>query len=1151
MPPFHPGCRETPGRPAPRRIRGIALLVALLLVAAPLAAQAGKGLRVACPDSIRAIPAATPGVPLDPRRAAIVRAALTAAESAAPLDFEVALRMRNFAELQARIARGELISAGEMAAKYFPLPADYAAVVAWLNAEGLTITAEDSTRLSVFVRGTARQLQDVFQMSFARVGFEGGEYTSAVSAPSVPTSLAPALLGLNGLQPEFHPHKMATASMARPFSLTSNAAPYIPSQILRAYSANNTNLTGTGQIIAIVIDTFPADSDLTMFWTQCGVSQSLGNITKIQVISGSLSGIDASEATIDAELTSSIAPGAKVRIYATTDLRSSYLSQAYREVYDDTSTNPGLHQLDLSFGINENQTTTSELQSDQQIFASLAARGVTIFASSGDGGSNPNPSTGGYSASSPANPSHPASDPSVTGVGGTSLTLDPGTGNEATETGWSISQVSSGFAASGGGVSQVFPRPSWQTGPGVPAGSMRLVPDVASTSDPNLGCYIVLNGSGVIFGGTSVSAPVWAGFGALLNQARAGAGLDPLGILGPKIYPLIGTTSLRDITSGNNGLYSAGPGYDLVTGVGTPVMSLLVQTLAPQTASPQILIQPASQTITPGQNAVYTVTATGSPLPSYQWQREPAGSSTWANVADGGSYSGSASGTLTVSAVTMAMSGDLFQCVVSNTNGSVTSAPPAALVVSNPLVVTTLAGSAGNRGSTDGTGTAVRFTDPADVTVDSAGNVYVSDTGNNTIRKITPAGVVSTLAGLAGTTGSTDGTASAARFNAPTGITVDNAGNVYVADTDNETLRKITPAGAVSTVAGQAGQSGSADGTGTAAQFASPSDVNVDSAGNLYVADAGNDTIRKITPAGGVTTVAGLAGVSGSADGTGTAARFNVPEGVTVDSSGNLYVADAANHTIRKITPAGAVTTLAGLAGTSGGADGPGSMARFQFPADLIVDTAGNLFVADTDNHAIRKVTPAGVVATVAGLVGTSGNADGTGTAARFFYPTGVTVDASGNVYVADTNNHTIRECVPLAVPTVTTQPQSQTVTAGDTVSFSVTATGSPVLLYQWSFNGTPLSGATANTYTIVGAQAANAGSYTVTVTNTAGSATSNLATLTVNPAATPASASGSSGGGGSGGGGAFPAWFALALVFLGAARVAAPRPHARRVERR
>jgi len=1150
MPSAQPGRHTRSGRPAAAwRAARPALLLALLLPV-PLAALSSNGPRVAFTDSIREIPAASPGATPDPRHAAIVRAALSPAETSAPMDVEVALRMRNFAELQARVARGEIIAPDEMAAKYFPLPADYAAVVAWVGAQGLTITHQDPTRLSVFVRGTVRQLQDIFQMDFARVAFEGGEFTSAVTAPNLPTSLAAALVGINGLQPHLRPHKMAAAPDPRPLSLNSNAPPYIPSQILKAYNANSLNLDGTGQTIAIVIDTFPADNDLTTFWTQCHVNQAIGNtqhlsnVTKIQVINGSLAGVGPEEATIDAELTSSLAPGAKIRVYATTDLNPSYLSQAYQEVYNDASTNPGLHQLDLSYGINEDQVSNSELRSDGQIFAALAARGVTIFASSGDGGSNPNASTGSYAATAAAQPGHPASDPSVTGVGATTLTLDLGSGNEAGETGWSIGTYSGGQAASGGGVSRVFTRPTWQTGPGVPSGTMRLVPDVAATGDPSDGCYIVVNGSGVIFGGTSVSAPIWAGFCALLNQARAAAGLDPIGLLGPKIYPLIGTTSLRDITSGNNGAYNCGPGYDLVTGVGTPIMSTLVQSLAPASPSPAILIQPVSLTIAPGQDAVFSVTATGSPLPSYQWQRETAGTSTWANLGNGSPYSGATAGTLTVSPAITTMSGDLFQCIVTNTNGTATTAP-AALVVSYPLVVMTLAGSAGNSGSTDGTGTAARFTDPADVTVDGAGNVYVSDTDNFAIRKITPAGAVTTLAGLAGARGSTDGTASAARFNHPTGITVDGAGNVYVADTDNETIRKITAAGVVTTVAGQAGRTGSADGTGTAAQFSSPSDVNVDSAGNLYIADAGNNTIRRITPTGVVTTVAGVAGASGSTDGTGAGARFSSPEGVTVDGAGNLYVADTNNQTIRKISPAGAVTTLAGAAGVSGGADGPGSVARFQNPSDLTVDSAGNVYVADTDNHAIRKISPGGTVATVAGTVGTSGSGDGMGTAARFFYPTGVVADAGSNVYVADTDNHTVRKAAPVSAPTISVQPQSQTANAGDSVTFSVTATGVPAPTYQWYLGTTALTGSTATTASLglSNVQTGNAGSYSVVVSNLAGSVTSSAATLTVN-AVTPAAStpSGSSGSGGGGGGGGLPAWFAGALALLGAARGLTPR---------
>jgi hypothetical protein len=335
-------------------------------------------------------------------------------------------------------------------------------------------------------------------------------------------------------------------------------------------------------------------------------------------------------------------------------------------------------------------------------------------------------------------------------------------------------------------------------------------------------------------------------------------------------------------------------------------------------------------------------------------------------------------------------------------------------------------------------------------------------------------------------------------------------------------------------VAGLAGTSGSADGSGGNARFNFPSGVSVDSAGNLYVADTNNFTIRKITPTGMVSTVAGLAGSSGISDGAGSAARLSSPEGVTVDGSGNLYVADTDNHTIRKITPAGVVTTLAGLAGTSGGGDGGGSVARFQYPSDLAMDSAGNLYVADTDNHTIRKITPAGLVGTVAGLAGTSGSTDGVGSAARLFYPTGAAIDGSGNVYVADASNHTIRKGMIVSAPRIQTQPQSQTVSTGANVTFSVTATGVPAPTYQWIKNA-PISGAAGNTYTLSNVQTADNGTYTVTVTNIVGSVTSDPATLTVTGGTTSSNAG--SGGGGGGGGGAPSLWFYGALSLLVALR--------------
>jgi len=225
--------------------------------------------------------------------------------------------------------------------------------------------------------------------------------------------------------------------------------------------------------------------------------------------------------------------------------------------------------------------------------------------------------------------------------------------------------------------------------------------------------------------------------------------------------------------------------------------------------------------------------------------------------------------------------------------------------------------------------------------------------------------------GQPGGRGNADGTGSAARFDFPLRAAVDSAGNVFVADRDNHAIRQVTTAGVVTTFAGSPGVRGSADGTGNAARFYRPSGLAFDSAGNLHVADSGNDTLRKVTPAGVVSTLAGYPGVWGSADGTGSAARFYSPLDLAADSAGNLYVTDTYNHTLRKVTPAGVVTTLAGSPGSYGSANGTGSTARFYYPGGVTVDSAGNIHVADTQNHALRRVTPAGVVTTRAGSAGT------------------------------------------------------------------------------------------------------------------------------------------------------------------------------------
>jgi hypothetical protein len=267
------------------------------------------------------------------------------------------------------------------------------------------------------------------------------------------------------------------------------------------------------------------------------------------------------------------------------------------------------------------------------------------------------------------------------------------------------------------------------------------------------------------------------------------------------------------------------------------------------------------------------------------------------------------------------------------------------------------------KGYADGTGAAAQFNEPIDVAVDRANNVYVADRINAVIRKITPDRVVTTFAGSAGDPGPDDGVGVLASFRYPHGLAIDSATNIYVADRGNHVIRKITPGGVVTTIAGTAGTSGTADGTNAAARFSSdgPNGVAVDSAGNLYVADFNNYSIRKISHIGSdwvTTTIAG--GSSGSDDGIGASATFSQAWNLAVDSANNILVADTGNHTIRKIVQQGAdwvVTTIAGSPGVSGTADGPGSSAFFNLPFAVAVDSDRNLYIADYQNNRIRKGT--------------------------------------------------------------------------------------------------------------------------------------------------------------------------------------------------
>ncbi len=342
----------------------------------------------------------------------------------------------------------------------------------------------------------------------------------------------------------------------------------------------------------------------------------------------------------------------------------------------------------------------------------------------------------------------------------------------------------------------------------------------------------------------------------------------------------------------------------------------------------------------------------------------------------------------------------------------------------------TVAGDPWVWGSADGTNRDATFYTPLGIAADSSGVIYVSDTGNMTIRKVTPIGadwVVTTIAGLAGAEGSVDAIGPEARFRAPRGIAVAPGGDLFVVDNDDATIRRLRQIGTnwmVTTIAGLSGATGSADGIGPAARFANPYGIAIGPDGALYVADLGNQTIRKVTEVGSnswnVVTFAGLARVAGTENGTRHEARFWNPQGIAVDGSNNVYVAEG--NTLRRITQdtaEGTVSTIAGRLDAGLTIDGPGSEALFALPTGVAVDETGTLFVSQYAT--IRKVTPVTngwFVTTIGGRADSPGRSDGTNSAARFGEPAGVALDGAGRLYVVDLQNWVVRMGVPDMQPT-------------------------------------------------------------------------------------------------------------------------------------
>jgi sugar lactone lactonase YvrE len=962
----------------------------------------------------------------------------------------------------------------------------------------------DDNHLAIFGSGPASVAAVAFDTTFARVANPDGEFTSAITAPSLPSEFAAAVAGVHGLQPHLRPHHLA-----RPPSVTpavSGSATYLPAQILTAYQATNLGLTGSGQTIAIYANEYPASADLTAFWTRAGFSNSAlqamqDNIVQVNIEGGPQT-IDSGallEASLDVEWASAVAPGAIIRIYGVDENDDAAFDLTFQQVYADLPANPTLHIFSISFGGPELEIDQDYLVIEAQYMANLASAGVTVFAAAGDGGSTPD---------NILQVEYPACDPNVTGVGGTSLVLDSNNAISS-ETVWNDKSGSTG-----GGSSAVYARPSWQTGVGVPAGSFRLVPDVAGPADTTYGALVIQGGNSQTVGGTSWATPLWAGFAALINQSRASAGQGPLGALNPRLYPQLGTTAFHDITSGNNGTYSATVGYDRVTGLGSPNVAALIQ--SGLNGSPPLAIAaqlPAVFTVI-GQPATFDVVASGTAPFTYQWQRLAAGASTWANLSDDGNYAGTAAALMVINQPTYAMNGDNYRCVVSNANSSVAGAATALTV--SPVGVTTLAGWPDSAGRVNGTGFTARFDFIDALTTDSSGNLYVADAGN-TLRYVTAAGVVTTIAGQPGVAGWQDGTGTGALFNDPAGVALDPQGNIYVADAADYTVRKVTSAGVVTTFAGKGNTQGSANGTGTLATFTAPSALVADSAGTLYLADGNGNTIRKITTPGAVVTTLAGTGSSGLTNGAAANARFNDPQGVAVDSAGNVYVGDTGNNCIRLISKStGQVSVFAGSTrGAAGSSDGTGTAALFNGPAGLRVDASGNVYVCDAGNGTIRMISPQGVVTTISGTVGADDSKDGVNSVAAFDLPGDLTLGAGGVIYVGDTANYTIRRVVPglATAPQLTTQPTSLSLSTGQTATFAVaiSSTATAPLAYQWQVetggssswsnlsDGGVYSGSATAILTVSPATVPLSGNqYRCLISNPAGSVTSSAALLTV-----------------------------------------------------
>ena len=639
---------------------------------------------------------------------------LTPAEMAADQHAHIALGLRNKTELDARVAHGEIISREEMAARYYPTRETWASVAAWAAGQGLAVAPEDLTHMTVFTHGTVAQVGRAFQTRFARVrGTDRREYSSAIDAPSMPLEVSAPVTGIMALQPHLRrkPHAVYT---------TIGSGHATPPQFIRDWYNATSVGDGSGQVIGIWgYDNPPNSTDLMNYWWKIGSGHTMSDISvynpdNLPPCADTEFDGAGFEMTLDTEVASGLCSGANIRIYCVGN-EGSLAAQ----VLKDLAAGIPVRQLATSFGAPETlnggdgPAAAQYFASLSQYFEALTAQGVTCFAASGDGGSNENGHGSGYDPSGALAPEYPASDPYVTGVGGTDVNL------LYNSTGTTITGVQSEFAwtpetgvvsngqlvpsvpinssCSGGGISAVIARPSWQQGPGVPAGAMRCVPDVAAGPANGNGLYLYIGGDATA-GGTSVSSPIWAAMCACMNQALAAKGQGPIGLLGPKLYPLTGTPALKAMAKGyfetyagtsiafsgpndvivsdgpsTNGAYAVGPNYNCITGLGTPNVARILDALLSASSVPFVRSGPQAQSVNAGAAVTLSVDCGGGGL-SYQW------------ALNGSPIEGATNATLVYPAIAAYQAGN-YSCTITNSYGSVSTSATAVAVASNARLV--------------------------------------------------------------------------------------------------------------------------------------------------------------------------------------------------------------------------------------------------------------------------------------------------------------------------------------------------------------------------------------------------------------------------------------------------------------------------------